>query len=163
MLITINTDASFYNEYKLGSYALWITADIGRLRKVGVFKDSVNSSHEAEFKAIINALYILVKNEITPITRVIINTDSLTTINLINAEPQKQAKSKWGKELIQTYKKFIKKHGLKDKIEFRHVVSHLHKNTARNWVNDWLDKEAKKILRKKIAELKNNPIFTSSN
>ena len=55
MTITIITDASFMPSYNIGAYAFWISTPIGKHTDARVFNNPVNSSHDAEFKCIINA------------------------------------------------------------------------------------------------------------
>lgn len=147
MRVTINTDASFYAGFKAAGYAFWITSDTERLKKAGVLRGPINSSNEAEFKCIINALHAVGKRNYKNLERIYINTDSLITINLVVKDYQN---SKWGNELLATYKKLLKDLNITCPIEFRHVKGHKHTKTKRNWVNQWCDDNAKFAIKKHL-------------
>jgi ribonuclease HI len=152
MMVTINTDASFYPTQKAAGYAFWITTDTGRIKQAGVLKGEIITSHEAEFKCIINALHKVGSRKLTNLKKIIINTDSLTTINLVN---NNYTSSKWGGSLLEAYKKLLVDMNLTCQIEFRHVKSHKHTKTKRNWVNEWCHINAKAAVQPKI---KNYPV-----
>lgn len=100
MNITINTDASWHPEYKVGGYAFWIVCDKFKITKSGNFKTNPKSSTDAEIMAIGNAIATLLKvNENIECNLLVINTDSTQAIARIksggiNKEcPAKQVKS----------------------------------------------------------------------
>lgn len=144
MTATITTDASFYYEYKIGGYAYWITTEKKRIIKAGILKGDVSTAFECEFKCILKGLHALKKAGFPHISTIYINTDSLTTINAIEAEKP----HKWAKELVEIFHKLRKDIGAT--IFIRHVKAHDHTDTPRNWVNDWCDKNAKQQARKEI-------------
>jgi ribonuclease HI len=146
MLVTITTDASFYSEYKQGGFAFWITSNLGRIRYAGAFKDTILTPSDAEFKCIINALHILNKQG-WAVTEIYINTDSKNVIDAI--ENKTKTLPQYAQDNLKTYNKLIKLINVPN-ISLRHVKAHLHTKTARHWVNDWCDIEAKKAARKKI-------------
>lgn len=148
MLVTINTDASYYPQYKVGGYAIWITSDDGRLKYANGFKDMLASQHDAEFKSIINALHILKKTKLT-VSKLIINTDSQTVIDVVNGTPSKKGKPKYLKDNYNLFLNLIKQMGIND-VTLRHVKAHTHTKNARHWVNDWLDKQAKKAAKELV-------------
>ena len=145
MTATITTDASYYSRHKVGAYAFWISTNLFRLCKAGPLKGDVCSSHEAEFKSIVNALHTLHQSN-CKITHIYINTDSRTTINAI----QFSYDSLWCKDTLKAYKSIVAL--LNAKVTLRHIKAHIHTNTARNWVNDWCDQEAKKAAIKEIQK-----------
>lgn len=145
MLVTINTDASFYPDQKIGGYAIWIASNKGRIKYAAGFKDTLHSPHDAEFKAIINALYLLKKQK-WEITEIYINTDSQTVIDTVENKGTFKRLPQYGKDNYDSYTKIINELGVKH-VSFRHVKGHLHTKNARHWVNDWLDKEAKKAAK----------------
>jgi len=153
MLVTINTDASFYPLQKIGGYAIWIASNKGRVKHAAGFKDTLHGPHDAEFKAIINALHLL-KKQRWEITEIYINTDSQTVIETIETKGTFKKLPQYGKDNYQAYLSIIKELGVKH-VSLRHVKAHLHTNTARHWVNEWLDtkdkKAAKKILKEKFG------------
>ena len=149
MLVTINTDASFYSEHKQGGYAFWIKSNLATVKYAAAFKNEIASSHDAEFKCLINALYKL-KSLGWTITEIYVNTDSQ---NMIDAIEDKDGKNKTnqtqhGQENINLYKAITT--GLKCPISLRKVQGHTHTKTARNWVNFWCDCQAKIAIRKKL-------------
>lgn len=150
MLVTINTDASFYPLQKIGGYAIWIASNKGRVKHAAGFKDTLHGPHDAEFKAIINALHLLKKQNWT-ITEIYINTDSQTVIDTVENKGTFKKLPQYGKDNYQAYLSIIKELGVKD-VSLRHVKGHLHTKTARHWVNDWLDTEAKKAARKILKD-----------
>jgi len=153
MLVTITTDASYYHDHKIGGYAFWITSNMGRLRYSNAFSVTINSPHDAEFKCIINALHFLKKTG-WEVTRLVINTDSQTTIDHIEKIPP--IKVRKTKKLPQhaidniNYYKAIISHLKSPVVSLRHVKGHTHTNTTRNWVNQWCDDNAKAAAKKKI-------------
>lgn len=160
MIVTINTDASFSPDYHIGSYAFWIVCDHERIKQGGLFKDPcINPSH-AEFKCIINAIYILGNMNYQGISKVIINTDSTDCIYLINGDPYKSIKYKdndWRKGLKKKFQHIISKFNLGQiPIECRHVKAHVSTNTKREYCNEWCDQEAKKHLRLAVQIRKEN-------
>lgn len=150
MLVTVNTDASFYPDQKIGGFAIWIASDKGRVKFADGFKGTVETAHDAEFKCIINALHLL-KRQGWEITEIYINTDSQTVINTIETKAKSNKTPKYAKDNYNAYLGITKQLGVKH-ISLRHVKGHLHTNTARHWVNDWLDTHAKKAARKILKE-----------
>lgn len=149
MIVTINTDASFHSSFKVGAYAFWIVSNLGKVLHCGALRDKVNSPTEAETKCIINALVTLKKQNWQGISKIIINTDSLNSIYILEKHSEEIIKYrlKFGGVLRNEYNK-IKIH--LPPIEFRHVKAHKSTKTARSWVNDWCDKKAKEMLWQKI-------------
>ena len=154
MLVTINTDASFSQEFKIGSYAFWIVCNSGRFLKSGSFREQVENPTLAEMKCIINALHCLKKQGWTGIDKIIINTDSLNGIHIFKKDKNHILKYriKYGKSLSHKFDQVTKELPL---IEFRHVKAHTTTEKARSWVNDWCDKAAKELLRKEVKNKKN--------
>ena len=148
MLVTITTDASFYDGPRVGAYAFWITSNLGRITHADSFRGEINSSDEAEMKCILNALHVLSKQPWV-ITDVIINTDSKGCIHLITQNKH----SRWGNELRIRFNDVVKTLKLTGTVTFKHVKGHKHNKTARHWCNDWCDKQAKIHAKKKIREL----------
>ena len=146
MLVTITTDASFYDSHKAGGYAFWIKSDIATIKVAGAFKGTIETPHDAEFKCIINALHQL-KRQNWNITKIFINTDSKSVINAIENKNLKLPE--YAKENLKAYKDIIKQFG-KLNVSLRYVKAHHHTRTARHWVNQWCDTNAKAAARKKI-------------
>lgn len=150
MIVTINTDASFHYDYKVGAYAFWIVSNLGKVLHCGALKEKALNPTDAETKCIINAISTLRKQNWTGIEKVIINTDSLNSIYILeNRKPEiKKYRLNYGDNLRADYNKI--KSSFLPPIEFRHVKAHKTIETARSWVNDWCDKKAKEMLWKEI-------------
>lgn len=151
MIVTINTDASYSKDHKKGAYAFWMVSNEGRICKSGLLKGKSLDPTHAEIKTISNALYHLATyTGWRGITKVVINTDSLNSIHLLtkNSEAIKKYRidrAKYQNE-VRVFQTLVNK--LKYNIEMRHVRSHISTETAKQWVNEWCDQEAKKHLHK---------------
>ena len=153
MIVTINTDASFHPKHKIGGYAFWIVCDEGRFSHSGILRKEVDRPEIAEMKCIINAIYILGILNFKTIEKIIVNTDCLNAIHLFKKRKSsiKKYELEWGLDLANDLTNQLAKSKLsKVTIEFRHIKSHQHTDTKRNWVNNWCDKAAKKQLWGKI-------------
>ena len=153
MLVTINTDASYHPQHKVGAYAFWIISNQGRFLKAGAFKELIENSTQAEAQCIINAIYYFKKQDWKEVTKIIINTDALNAIAIFKKTKSKIKKYnlRYGNSLSEKFDEITK--GFPS-IEFRHVKAHKKNGTARNWVNDWCDKSAKEMLWKEINNTK---------
>lgn len=153
MLCTINTDASFHPEYKVGAFAFWSVCDQFRIQKAGFLRDFVKNPDEAEIKCIINALKVTLNSDKT-ISKIIINTDSLNAKAVFENDKkhvQKYGLKKW-RRLEKMFSNLVKKHNVS--YEIRHVKAHTGDDNARSYVNEWCDKNAKYYLWKRINQLK---------
>jgi hypothetical protein len=149
-IVTINTDAGFYPREKFGSYAYWIKGNGLFLRGSGVFRDKCKNPQEAELKAIINAVTMLLSDGKSDIHKLIINRDCIHAKSSKNgSELEKLLAS-----LISKLRRKCKYDGKYPFHEFRHIKAHVHTNTKRNWVNDWCDKQCKLQLKNYVKELK---------
>jgi ribonuclease HI len=161
MLVTINTDASFHHKYKKGAFAFWIVSDRGKWAHCGPLKGECANPTLAELMCIINSLYVLfLKTDWKNINKIIINTDSLNSIMVLENDRAGIAKYGLHDKYYATYRqrlKHLKKKysatGYKGIIEFRHVKSHSGTEEARKWVNDWCDRNAKEQLWKLLHKL----------
>jgi ribonuclease HI len=154
MLITINTDASYRHDLKMGSYAFWIVCNQGKIMRSGPLKEA-KSPLESEMKCIANALHCLLHSNITDVHHIIINSDALHAFERVGLK-----KEGMGKEIALLLKRIRKKYlpiteAGKIMHEFRHVKAHSGTESARKWVNDWCDKAAKKALREFIKQNEN--------
>lgn len=149
MIVTINTDASHHSDAKIGGYAFWIVCNEFRIVKSGALKNKCARPEIAEFMCIINAVHLLFQSKPSKITKVVVNTDCLNVIHLLKGDKnaiRKYGLETWGAPLVKIFYKIAGD----TKFEFRHIRSHQHTNTPRNWVNDWCDKEAKKAMWDKV-------------
>lgn len=143
--ITINTDASFYNQHKIGAFAFWIKSDVFKITKGGMFKTEILDSTQAEIYAIGNAIACLLQQPDLPQANfLVINTDCTYAIKQIT-----ERRSIDGNKVYHLWQQLIKKIGSK-KNSFRHVRAHTGKNNPRSFVNEWCDTEAKKWAKEAI-------------
>jgi hypothetical protein len=149
MIVTINTDASFSKFHKRGSFAFWIVCNDFKIIKSGILRKKVSTPSVAEFKCIINAFHILYNENLKNVSKIIVNTDCLNVIHIINNDKFyiSRYRLSYLLELIKPYKNLISKYP-EIKIEFRHVKAHTGVNNARSWVNEWCDTHAKLQLKK---------------
>lgn len=158
MLVTINTDASYYHDHKVGGYAFWAACNDWKLCKFGAIKDKCTCSTDAELKSIANAIFCTLQQS-NNIHWLIINTDCLNAIHLFNDDVREIRKydllryNKVMGRIKGIIKKYESKIGRKIKVHFRHVKAHSATDTARSWVNDWCDQKAKEGARKKILQI----------
>jgi len=147
--ITINTDASFNTQLKIGGYAFYIVCDLFKIQKGGKFKTQPAHPTYAEMMCIGNAIAtLLAQKELPECNWIIINSDSTSAMSMI-----KSRKSELG-EKIFVLLQLLKTRTQTKKVEFRHVKAHNGKPDSRSWVNDWCDKEAKKWMKKAVKEYK---------
>lgn len=147
MLVTINTDASFCGETKIGAYAFYLRSNTFLLKKSGVFREKCATSTDAEFKCIINATKVCLQQD-KSITRLIINTDCKTSIAALTGLMTNKKSIKRYAPLVAMFEKLVKKYNVE--VSLRWVKGHAGNIDARSYVNEWCDKEAKKQLRSKI-------------
>lgn len=162
MLVTINTDAAFHSGKKVGGFAFWIVSNRGKIAYAGPLKSNVFNPDHAELQCIINAFHVLfTKTDWKNISRIIVNTDSLNSIHVLEANQEAIKKYRLKDTYFKIYRyrlKSLKKKysvcGYKGQIEFRHVKAHTGTDNARKFVNDWCDKNAKEQLWKQINSKK---------
>lgn len=147
--ITINTDASYHIEKKVGGYAFYIVCDLFKIRKGGMFKKSPANSTEAEMMSIANTIAtLLAQKELPKVKWLIINTDSIPAITRI----KKAART--GNDLDKQVWLLLRKLNsrLSAKSKIRHVKAHSKIDDARSKANDWCDKEAKRWMRLAVSQ-----------
>lgn len=149
MLVTLNTDASFWYGVNKGAYAFWAKSNEFCIKKTGVFRQKCLCNTDAEAKAILNGLST-VCNASTFVTRIIVNTDSIPAIAIFQRCKMVTAKDlaewKWS-HIYKVYMALLLRDNLT--IEFRHVKAHNGTSDKRSFVNDWCDKNAKKSIKSK--------------
>lgn len=153
MIVTINTDAAYHYQHKVGAFAFWIISDSGRIMHSAPFKTLVNSSDRAEMQCIINAIQALIQQNWVLINKIVINTDSLNSIHVFTNDKSsiKKYNLQWASEMRGIFNS-IKYHSPLSNvpIKFNHVPSHKDTTTKRAWVNQWCDDKAKEQLWKQI-------------
>lgn len=145
--ITINTDASFHPDKKIGGYAFYIICNLFKIQKAGKFKKHPKTAEEAEIMCIGNAIAtLLAQKELPASTWLIINNDCQHGMNRI-----KKQETTLSKEVFKLWSKLITRIGSKKNL-FRYVKAHNGTPDARSYINDWCDKEAKKYMRLAVKE-----------
>jgi hypothetical protein len=90
------------------------------------------------------------------IKKIIINTDCLNVIHLINNDKRKIQKynlASWGRYLVFRYEDMLRVLKISPKnVEVRHVRSHISTESKKEWVNDWCDRAAKEAMAIAIKE-----------
>lgn len=153
--VTINTDASFHPEHKVGAFAFWIRHDQGRIIQSGPLKHCLHSL-DAEIQAIGNGLYALLKSKFTDIDYIRINTDCTYAIDAIRDKKMRNATKRVVENveaiILEVKCKYYRK--LKKRrhpfIDYRYVPAHIDTSTPKKWLNDWCDTQAKNHLWKQI-------------
>lgn len=153
--ITINTDASFNYQKKVGGYAFYIICDLFKIQKGGMFKVQPKNPMEAEMMCMANALQTLLNQKELPSTNlIVINSDCLFSFDRIGLK-----KDGVGKVVAQILRKVRLEMAWKGivmpEFDFRHVKAHTDNKDARSMVNGWCDKEAKKWMRKACENIIN--------
>jgi len=149
MLVTINTDASFHSQYKIGAYAFWIVCDAGKIMHAGAFKSKVTNSTEAEIMCVANALSVLHKSSFEGVRKVIINTDCQTYSAFVRNSNRRQSETV--AKLVGVKTLLVQKYNLqKGWFDVRHVKAHDGIDEKRKWVNNWCDEQAKYWLKEMV-------------
>lgn len=159
MTITINTDASYHPQFKVGAFAFWIVCSEGRIVQSGPLKEVVNAQ-DAELQAIGNALYAVRQSKFENIEHIYINTDckygiaAITKGNKMNGCQKTVNKIKgFISDLARKYnytRKAAKQKKFKEFISWRYVPAHTEGGTPRRWVNNRMDELAKAALWESI-------------
>ena len=153
MIVTINTDASYSKQHKIGAFAFWIVCNDFKITRSGALRKQCHRPEVAEFRCIINAFHVLYTQDLSNVTKIIVNTDCLNVIHFCTKNKEAIRKYNlgiWGTQLVAKLEVITGSIKRKIPIEWRHVKSHVTTEGARNWVNDWCDKSAKQELRKAL-------------
>lgn len=158
MIVTINTDASFNLKHQIGTFAFWIVSNEFKILKSGALRKKVTRPEIAEFRCIINALHVLFNEDCSRVKKIIVNTDCLNVIHLVNKDKKAIARyglKSWGIPLVSKLEELRSKNPLVKSIpvELRHVRSHTGIGDARSYVNEWCDTEAKKRMNERLQQL----------
>jgi len=143
--VTVNTDASYLDETKIGAYAFWIFGNEGKKQAAGVFKSLIDPKGGplvCEILAIGNATYQLellgYRFDI-----LIINTDCKHAAEFF-CNPHDTGTLATNAAKHQ-FKRLIKK--MKAKFQFRYVPAHASNMEGRGYVNEWCDLASRNARR----------------
>lgn len=152
---TINTDASHDPHTKTAAWATWIKSSHYLIKEAGLFPEPVINSSVAEAMAIEQALMLLdnlidseeflrdhrARGKIV----LYINTDSMWTINALKGLVKRSKHVAVARRVRSLAEPFT--------IIPRHVKGHSAGEDSQSWVNNWCDKQAYGLVRKKLEEL----------
>lgn len=152
MNVTINTDASYNHEHKVGAFAFWIVSDQGKILQTGPLKQFTDCL-DAEIQAIGNAFHALLASKFTGVKCVYVNADSIPAIHQVfkNKVKRRRSCSLAVRKIIEKVAEKYKLHAY-DWLEIRHVKAHSGKETQRKWVNDWCDKAARQQMQRQVLK-----------
>lgn len=162
MIVTINTDASFHPQYKVGAYAFWIVCNQGKIVQSGALKKG-KDSNDCEIQCIGNALYSVLMSNFTDVKYIIINTDNKYAIEALRDKVKRRIKANPSAckmidsiigKLRRKYDIGPRKHRAKPFIDWRYVPAHTLGEDKRTWVNNECDRLAKKALWDSINSTK---------
>ena len=152
--ITINTDAGFLPNDKIGSWAYWIVSDGLLLKGSGLFKDICKNSTDAETKAMVNAVAILLKTnfDFSGVKNIIFNRDNINAKGGHNGYPPQAKLSK----LVRQLKRMCG--APYPNVLYKHVKAHSDIDDKRSYVNRWCDQQCKFRLKEWRNKNKNQEI-----
>lgn len=157
---TINTDASHYMAHGgIAAWACWIKSSHYLIKNAGVFPEGVPNSAVAELLAVEQALLLLdqlinteqfLQHQLEHGKILIFfNTDSLFTVQALNGNIKRKV---YG-EIIDRVRALASRY----EINPRHVKGHTKGTVAREWVNNWCDKQARGLASARLEELNGRP------
>lgn len=132
---TVNTDAGF--KEGIAVYGYWIRSN--NVRKIGSnrFKTPKTDPNDAELAAILTALLVVINDPyLASADQVVVNSDSKNAIRALSKNMIEEDSVYY--EEWQNIRSKLKK------IHFKWVKGHSKGNTAREWVNNFIDKDIRK-------------------
>lgn len=153
--IIINTDASYSQEHDVGGYAFHIRGENFVTSKSGFLGSDIGGPAQAELLCIGLAIAsLLSQKDLKKTSTLILFTDCVPAINQINSPTIMEAV-----EVARLWGNLIKRLSPVN-IEIRHVRAHTAYKSDKAFINNLLDRDAKKWMRKalsiKINELENS-------
>lgn len=149
--ITIYTDASHCCKTKTGGWACWVkVSKYETFQSSGFFKTPVYDSTDAELRAIANALSCVIKTLDVKGKILVVVTDSSMAIDYIklNVKRPRRGRLKEGRRLRSSIATLINGMIPKDcQLKLNKVKAHSKSDGARSYVNDIVDKAARKTMR----------------
>lgn len=148
-ILTIFSDLSFCPNSCAAGYGVWMRdKERGQLYG-GNFSEPICSTNMGEFYAALYGLHHAVRNRrIVKATYVVFVVDNQRAVELLNNAPPKVA---WETLAQEDLRKIMREYKLDWKAN--KVKAHCGTKTPRNWVNDQVDREAKRYMRKHRIKL----------
>lgn len=128
---TVIADASFCPDTRAGGWACWVSHQGPAVKKAGRFHRLPKNSTEAEAWALLNGIWYAARLGATHILG-----QSDCKMAMVSIERRKSYKGIPFEELV-----------------LRHVKGHSRRTEPRFYVNNWCDREARKVMRKWRNEL----------
>ena len=156
MNVTLMTDASICQDYKIGAYGFWIASDRGKQSGNGVFLESTEDSNIGEMRAVVYSLATAINSGlIQQFDQVLIQVDNTNAIRFLEGNFSTSYRKQGKTRLVDTqeFKKIIENFNALKKayflmINFRHVKGHSRNTSSRFASNNYCDIQAKIALRK---------------
>lgn len=144
--VTITTDISLNQQRHKAAYAFWISTELGPIKKSGMLKGKHTSVPLAELMCIANAVHFFVKTGLKT-KKLIINTDSQGGQTLL-IKNGKEGRNKRVDVIARLINETVL--GKYEQVVFRHVKAHNGTRNKRSYVNDWCDRESRRVLKKHL-------------
>lgn len=163
MLVTLFSDASLCPDTRCGGWAAWVKCDRGTCRGEGPFRFQTIDTSIAEAMAVINGLYIAIRDEIIRTDDIVlVQTDSNSVMGILRGETRRRVTEQIRMRRRTTYRalrkdvqernelidmisgmflKFMEDH--KIKVVWRHVKGHKGLEDRRSAVNTDCDARAR--------------------
>lgn len=145
---TINTDASHEPATNISAWAYWIRSSNLLFKDSGLLPDGAPNSSIAELLAFEQAILVVNRSieRAAGLTRnnvkLYVNTDSTFVIQALKGAVKR---TKFLKDATR-----VQALAEGYQLDLRHVKAHVRTDSARTWVNDWLDKNAKFHVRNEL-------------
>lgn len=140
MLVTLITDASWCPGSRVGGWASWARGNGAKMAMSGQLRGIAHSSTEAEMMALVNGLHVTVQGfRLMAGDRVLVQSDCVPALEQLALDHGAY------EGVRKAWHSLVQARGLL--VEYRHVRGHEGGHSARSWVNEWADREAKKHMR----------------
>lgn len=162
MKLSVFTDASVDNTNSTGGYAFYIGCVKGMIKKAGILKGPIINATQGELSCIANAIHTLKYCKFKPITSVVVYSDLLHAVQLMNGDAR-SFKNKELRDIVDQINFLMLEVCIQEKINirqvktfftFKHVNAHTGRKDKLSIINNWCDQEAvkyrKKALNKKM-------------
>ena len=137
-ICTIVCDASHCQHTKAGGWAAWVVANGNRFKHSGSFKELCATPHIAEIQAALNGLFIATRN--VDARRYHFVMDCRGAMNALKHQAE------WKAKVVEM--------AGDAEITFAHVKAHTNGTKARDYVNNWCDKQARRAMHRKKGEIR---------
>lgn len=146
MLVTILSDASHCSETGCGGWGAYIISKRKRLYAAGSLKTKCQTSHDAEFMAVINAIYVAMTYGVAEHgDELLIQCDNIRVVNHMGGYPTKAVPSQLERDCISKLHEMKANNNFS--IRIRHIKAHNGVEEPRYYVHNKIDKMARKYMR----------------